>query len=282
MGLTVDTPFFYQNRETRREREAHQHVSHCVGKDATLTRIRKRSTAVSDARRSAATGRRSRKARSGSPSPAHSRSSAPRSGSCKSSPPSSKGDGHSGASRSSRATADSRPLSDVERCYERPARVPRAKCAKPARWQNGVYRRDECGSGIEPVRMSFVPTRKKLWCKTPLSMYQATIGELGRAILCREKIVPRDVKPGPPCNVEEYILPPCRGYYRKYDCVRPCEEMYAIQKAGHKVYRDRVERYWEPCMTRQQNGRPNVNEFAGQNVFLGAQLRRNNQRIPCW
>lgn len=260
----------------RREREAAEDVTHCVGKDGAI-RLRTR-TAKSTSGHSA-------KSRSvnGSKRSGHSRASkkandSSHSKACKSpGSPSSKGDGHS-----KRITPDRNPITVAERCYELPPRVSREKCIKPPSWQNGKYVRDECGSGIVPVRMSFLHSRRKLWCKTPLSMYQATIGELGREILCREKIVPRDVRPGPPCNIEAFILPPCRGYYRKYDCMRPCEEMYAFTKGDQKIYRNEVDRYWEPCMTREKNGRLNINEFAGHNVYLGKQLRRQNENVPCW
>lgn len=170
-----------------------------------------------------------------------------------------------------------------ERCYDQPYRHIPEKCNKiKEKWQNGVYCRDECGSGIIAKKFEFKHSRG-VWCSTPLSMYQATIGELGRQILCREKIVPRDVKPGPPCNVCEYILPPCRGYYRKYDCIRPCEEEYVSYKRGRKFYRDRVERYWEPCQSKDQRVAVDINTFAHQNVYLGAKLRRKfNESIPCW
>lgn len=183
----------------------------------------------------------------------------------------------------------SKSLSQVEvsaKCYDvRRGRKVEA-CGKGPIWQHGKYKRDECGSGIVAKRYDFLPNRK-VWCKTPLSMYQATIGELARKILCREKIVPRDVKPGPPSNIEEYILPPCRGYYRKYDCLRPCEEDYAYMKNGKKHYRDRVERYWEPCYSKEQKYKLDIDEYAHHNAYLAKKLRRFNTQAgdtdyPCW
>lgn len=166
------------------------------------------------------------------------------------------------------------------KCYEVKRGIVRDPCLSRI-WQNGKYCRDDCGSGIVAKKFETKQNRR-IWCKTPLTMYQATVGELGRKILCREKIVPRDVKPGPPCNVCEYILPPCRGYYRKYDCLRPCEEDYAVIKGGKKCYRDRVERYWEPCVTLGQKYKLDVNEYAPHNAALGLKLRRENVDTPCW
>lgn len=287
MGLTADTPdFVYQSHETRREREAHEDVSHCVGKDCAIRTRNRSATGRSAASRSTTSSKRSgRRSRASQQGPASRSAKSPRPPSCKGDGRSKEGrskEGHSKEDRIKSVTADQRPLANVERCYELPPRIKRDKCVKPEPWQNGKYLRDECGSGIVPVRMGFIPSRKKLWCKTPLSMYQATIGELGREILCREKIVARDVKPGPPCNIEAFILPPCRGYYRKYDCLRPCEEMYAYQTGGQKIYRHEVDRYWEPCQMREQNSRGNINDFAGQNVYLGKQLRRKMDSTTCW
>lgn len=180
--------------------------------------------------------------------------------------------------------AATRKLSPIEVsavCYEvrRPSK--KFQPCRQVRWQHGRYVRDECGSGIVPVRFDIGPC-KRLWCKTPLSMYQATIGELGKQLLCREKTIHRDVWPGPPCNVEEYIMPPCRGYYRKYDCMRPCEEDHAYIRQGRKYYRDRVERYWEPCLTQEQKHTLNLNEYGPHNAALALKLRRENMGIPCW
>lgn len=189
----------------------------------------------------------------------------------------------SSSSRKSRRSGSRKggQLTGRERCYDQPKRRVRESCVDNFVWDHGVYCRDECGSGIVPKRSDFAPSRK-LWCKTPLSMYQATIGDLGRQILCREKVVPRDVKCAPPCNVCEYILPPCRGYYRKYDCLRPCEEEYATCKQGRKMYRDRVQRHWEPCLTKEQKNRLDINSYAGHNVYLGIRMRRKNVDMPCW
>ncbi|KAK7598363.1 hypothetical protein V9T40_006598 [Parthenolecanium corni] len=193
------------------------------------------------------------------------------------------------SSHSSHQSSRSKPKSQVEvsaKCYDVRRGKRREMCGKGVKWQNGKYVRDECGSGIVSKRFDFIPSRK-MWCKTPLSMYQATIGELARKILCREKVVPRDVRPGPPSNIEEYILPPCRGYYRKYDCLRPCEEEYVSAKGGKKHYRDRVERYWEPCLTKDQKYKLDITEYAPQNAFLAKKLRRYTMQAgdmhpPCW
>lgn len=177
-------------------------------------------------------------------------------------------------------------MSDTERsahCYPRRPPKERVACAKPVTWQAGQYVTDDCGSGIVPLRLNFLRNRKH-WCKTPLSMYQATIGELGRKILCREEVIQRDLKPAPPCNIEEFILPPCRGYYRKRECVRPCEDQHSYVQRGQRHYRDRVERYWQPCMDKSEQLHLNVNEFAPHNVVLGRKMRRTygNVDIPCW
>lgn len=175
-----------------------------------------------------------------------------------------------------------KPITDkIEaKCYEVKRGITRQPCVSKI-WQTGKHCRDDCGSGIVAKRFDIKVSRRH-WCKTPLSMYQATVGELGRQILCREKLVTRDVKPEPPCNVCEYILPPCGGYYRRYDCLRPCEEDYAFIKAGKKCYRDRVERYWEPCVTVGQKYKLDVNDYGPHNVALGLKLRRKNNETPCW
>lgn len=171
----------------------------------------------------------------------------------------------------------------MARCYEVKRGARRNSCNRKTIWQHGKYVRDECGSGIVTKRYNFLPTRK-IWCKTPLTMYQATIGEMARQLLCREISVPRDVKGEPPSNIAEYIFPPCRGYYRKYDCMRPCEEDFAVMKGGKKIYRDRVERYWEPCLTKSQKHFLDVNDYAPHNVYLGSKMRRWNitDDAPCW
>jgi hypothetical protein len=101
-------------------------------------------------------------------------------------------------------------------------------------------------------------------------------------VLCRETLVPRDIRPGPPCNVCENILRPCRGYYRKYPCVKPCEEELAIVKNKVKIYREPVKQYWDPCLTDEEKSRLNVNLYADQNVWLGRRLRRFEDTTPCW
>lgn len=172
------------------------------------------------------------------------------------------------------------PTEVAAKCYE----VKREKKTVPCRemqWQFGKYVQDECGSGIVPRRHNFTPNRK-LWCQTPLSMYQATIGELGRMMLCGEKVIERDVRPEPPCNISETILPPCRGYYRKYDCLRPCEEDYSYYKNGKKYYRDRIERYWEPCLTTEQKYKLNINEYGPHNSALILKLKKQVDSVPCW
>lgn len=193
------------------------------------------------------------------------------------------------AGKSCSRRSSSRAKSKVEvsaKCYDVRRGRKRESCGKGPRWQHGKFVRDECGSGIIAKRFDFRPSRK-IWCKTPLTMYQATIGEMARKILCREKVVPRDVKPGPPCNIEEYILPLCRGYYRKYDCLRPCEEEYTFYEGGKKHYRDRVERYWEPCYSKDQKYKLDINEYAPHNAFLAEKMRRFYTKggeldPPCW
>ncbi len=279
MGLTAKTAdVHYENRQQLKEREVTEDVSHRIGKTGSITsksrsRSVSRSSAVPAGRKSS--GKSSRSNREAKSSNNHGHRSSDSSGS---------GCNNKQVRRSrSSSKTKSKGVSSKSKCYDQPRRMKRGPCVKPPPWQGGKHVRDECGSGIVPKRLEFMPSRK-VWCKTPLSMYQATIGELGRKILCREKIVPRDVKPGPPCNVCEDILPLCRGYYRKYDCLRPCEEEYTRYKSGKKVYRPRVERYWEPCLTKDQKLQLDINGFAGQNVFLGSKMRRthNPNSTPCW
>lgn len=185
----------------------------------------------------------------------------------------------------SRGKASKSEISEVERsalCYPTRPGKQRPPC-KELVWQNGEYVRDECGSGIVPLKLSFSNNRQ-YWCKTPLTMYQATIGELGRKILCRDEIIMRDIKPEPPCNIDEFILPLCRGYYRKKDCIRPCEDDHTFIQQGKKHYRSRVDRYWQPCLTEEEKHTIDVNEFAPHNVVLSKKMRRIHGALenPCW
>ena len=172
----------------------------------------------------------------------------------------------------------------LPKCY---FELPKAKrsCTKIPNWQHCEYVRDECGSGIVPKRFGLKNSHPR-WCKTPLSMYQATIGELGRQLLCGETVITRDINPEPPCNIHEYIMPACAGYYRRYDCIKPCEEDHIKIKDGKKIYRDRVERYWNPCVGKHDKVRIDVNDFAPHNSVLAEKYRRSNidgdENIPCW
>lgn len=166
----------------------------------------------------------------------------------------------------------------LEKCYEKRKRRDLPPCSPVPQWQNAKYQRDECGSGLIPITTTYRQNHK-LWCRTPLSSYQATIGEFGRKLLCGEEHVPRDIRGGPPCNICEYILRPCRGYYRKYDCIRPCEEQHTIMKDQSIRYRDAAARYWDPC---QQIEKPLVNLLAPHNVSLGLKLVREHYGNNCW
>lgn len=166
-------------------------------------------------------------------------------------------------------------------CYDVPYTHKPQPCRPGFVWQHGKYVKDECGSGIVPVKYNLF-SKAADRCKTPLTMYQVTVGQLGKQILCGEKLIARNVNPYPPCNICEYILPPCNGYYRKYDCIKPCEADYVTYKQGKKVFRDRVQRYWEPCLTTEQKHLLDVNTYAGPNVALGIELKRNKNSLPCW
>lgn len=172
--------------------------------------------------------------------------------------------------------------SAVERsrtCYPRPPTHSRPPCT-PTQWQRRTHVRDDCASGVMTKRMRFQKNHE-LWCKTPLSMYQSTIGDLGKKLLCREEIVVRNVFPAPPCAVAEEIQPPCCGYYRKYDCLRPCEEEFTLvnPQTGQKEYRNRLDRYWDPC---PQDEGTDGSSFAAQNAHLATKLRRQNDGSDCW
>jgi len=163
------------------------------------------------------------------------------------------------------------------------SRVPeRMKCDLNFDWQRNKYVRDECGSGI--VTNNTCSNKKLVWCHTPLTMYQATIGELGRKILCGEERLYKDLFPEPPSSLALDILPPCRGYFRKYDCVKPCEEELAIRKEGKKIYRSPIERYWNPCeMFKDDSG--HIRNNAAHNAYLSKAMRRRDlscNQQPCW
>ena len=169
-------------------------------------------------------------------------------------------------------------------CYPtQPVRATKPCEAKDCVWQNGKYVRDECGSGIVPLKFDFQNNRK-IWCQTPLSLYQATHGELGRRILCRYTHVLRDIMPAPPSNMSEYILPFCRGYYRKYPCIRPCEERYVTEVRNKKIYRDSIERYWNPCIDEAEEKRMDILEIVPHHVALARKTRRKHgvDDVPCW
>lgn len=206
---------------------------------------------------------------------------------CKSKKPAKEDKSCVSQSAQSTTSRSSKTLSAAEiasKCYDRKLGKKRS-CTRVPKWQFAEYCRDECGSGVVAKKFDFLGSRK-LWCKTPLSLYQATVGELGRKILCREEIVPRDVKPAPPCNIDHDILPMCGGYYRKYDCLRPCEEEHAVVKSGKKQYRNLIDRYWEPCYSKGQKFHLNINDYAPQNAVLMKKFRRSNVDgawdVPCW
>ncbi|XKL62698.1 hypothetical protein PGB90_002531 [Kerria lacca] len=159
-----------------------------------------------------------------------------------------------------------------------PKRVVSCKVKEPY-WQHGKYVQDDCGSGIIPLRLTFNSSRPK-WCKTPLTSYQAIHGELGRKILCGEEEITRTINPGPPCNLCEIVMPLCRGYYRKYDCdVSPCEKDLLYRTRRSKLL-NKVERYWEPCMTIKE--RLDVNRFAPQNMALALKFMKKSNSKDCW
>lgn len=171
-----------------------------------------------------------------------------------------------------------------KKCY--PMRhAPRiVSCDTLLNWQTGKYTRDDCGSGILPVRANYAINRRKLWCSTPLTTYQAMHGELGRKILCGEISLSRRINPDPPCSMCEIVQPLCRGYYRKYECdFSPCEKDYVLAKGLTKP-RTKIQRYWEPCMTHEDL--VDVRTFAPHNMALARDLRKKLEgttgEAPCW
>lgn len=156
-----------------------------------------------------------------------------------------------------------------------------ARCKDDFVWQTGRYVKDECGSGIVPRRVDTADPRR-LWCKTPLTMYQSTIGELARRMLCNEVVVPKRVNDAPPCNLCERVMPMCKGYYRKYECRRSCEEEHAVLKNGQKVYRDAIQQYWKPCLTTEERRAYDLSKDADHNVYLAKKLKRKiDERVAC-
>lgn len=168
-------------------------------------------------------------------------------------------------------------------CYPLPRKVPStARCKDDFVWQTAKYVKDECGSGIVPLRLD-VSDPRRIWCKTPLTMYQSTIGELARRMLCNEIVVGKRVNVGPPCNLCEYVMPMCKGYYRKYECRRNCEEKHAVVKNGTKVYRDAIQQYWMPCLTTEEKREYDLSKDADHNVYLGKKLKRQTgEKVLCW
>lgn len=183
----------------------------------------------------------------------------------------------------SSAKKKSRKPTSSEICYPVPKRTPStARCKGDFVWQTAKYVRDECGSGIVPLRLEISDPRR-IWCKTPLTMYQSTIGELARKMLCNEIVVRKRVNTGPPCNLCEYVMPMCKGYYRKYECRRSCEENHAQVKNGVKVYRDAIQQYWMPCLTTEEKREYDLSRDAEHNVYLGKKLKRQvGDGVYCW
>lgn len=176
---------------------------------------------------------------------------------------------------------DEGPTSNDSRiCYPQPPPKRRPPCLNITQWQRRTHVRDQCGSGVGPKRLHS-KLNHQLWCQTPMTMYQATIGDLAKKLLCREEVVVRNVFPEPPCALTEDIQPPCYGYYRKYDCLRPCEDEYATVNplTGKKEYRNRLDRYWDPC---PQEDITDLNSYAPQNANMAAKFRRRNDDSSCW
>lgn len=159
--------------------------------------------------------------------------------------------------------------------FDKPQRF-EATCENNYSWKPGNYVSDDCGSGIVTNVCDAKETRD-WWCRTPLSVYQATICELGRKLLCGELKIPRPSITAPPCNVCETILPPCRGYYRKYERLPSCEEKFATYKHGKKQFRNKVKRYWEPCTMEEQGPGDDITKFAGHNSYLAMKLSTKNE-----
>ncbi|KAK7603103.1 hypothetical protein V9T40_003102 [Parthenolecanium corni] len=171
------------------------------------------------------------------------------------------------------------PKEVAEKCYDKrpPKRVVSCHVDEPF-WQHGEYVRDDCGAGIVTTKLGFHANRP-LWCKTPLTTYQASHGELGRKILCGETDLTRKIHEGPPCNICEDVLPPCRGYYRKYSCdYSPCDD--EVFEGGRRGPRSKIQRYWEPCATNLE--KVEVSKFAPHNMALALLLRRKYGDVPCW
>lgn len=169
-----------------------------------------------------------------------------------------------------------------EHCFSSQMTLKYEPCSHDFQWQRNKYVQDECGSGVLQ-QIADEKSKKSVWYKTPLSIYQATIGELGRMLLCGNSRIVKDILPAPPCNVCQYVLPPCRGYYRKYDCLRPCEEDYVSEVRGQKTYRDPVERYWQPCTSNEDEIATSIRKYAAHNAYLGKRIRRGFDNItPCW
>lgn len=193
---------------------------------------------------------------------------------------------HKNSTRSAANTAKKKSSKGSHKsslCYPVPRKVPStARCNDDFKWQVAKYVKDECGSGIVPFRLDLSDPRR-FWCKTPLTMYQSTIGELARKILCNEIAIHKRVNVGPPCNLCEYVMPMCKGYYRKYECRRNCEEAHAVVKNGKKVYRDAIQQYWMPCLTTEEKREYDLSKDADHNVYLGKKLKRKiGDKVVCW
>lgn len=138
--------------------------------------------------------------------------------------------------------------------------------SKVTKYKAGEFRRDEQGEGILPFmecpqKRSTHTQVKSRDCSFPLTVYQTTIGELARRYLCGEEKMERNVIAEPPCNFCEFIEPPCRGYYRRHECIRPQEEECIEYAGGERIYRNRIDRYWQPCLSEAARHLLYVKEF---------------------
>lgn len=143
--------------------------------------------------------------------------------------------------------------------------------SKVTKYRAGDYKRDAYGDGIlshmECLPKRPTQTRARIRdCSFPLTVYQSTIGELARRYLCGEERMERNVITEPPCNFCEFIEPPCKGYYRRHDCIRPEEEECIEYADGERIYRNRIDRYWEPCLSEAARHLLYVKEFGQKNV----------------
>lgn len=102
---------------------------------------------------------------------------------------------------------------------------------------NTCFGCDDRGCGIKSDECKEAELRR---CCTPQTEYMRMHGEMAKQLLCGQWNFPMKIKSEPPCNICEKVMPPCRGYYREYECPMPIDPRTGRQRL-------KSDQYWKPC-----------------------------------